>query len=196
MGGKNRQKIQSAIKELGKADKYEIYTGEVDSVDEDNQTCNVLLAEELLVYDVRLCVAMGSDKAMFVLPKKGSTIVIAQMDGGVDFCLVQASEIDKLWCKVEDMTFEMTKDGQVFNGGDNKGLVKVKELTDKINALEKDINKLKQILQTILATPVNEPGNGAPSVFQSALNGAMASYYSQQIQETQQADIENKDVQH
>ena len=45
------------------------------------------------------------------------------------------------WTEIDKV---IAKQGEwIFNGGANDGLVKVSELTDKINALENEINDLK-----------------------------------------------------
>lgn len=49
--------------------------------------------------------------------------------------LIHASEIDKIYGNVGGKSFEMTKDETIFNEGKNGGLIKIQELTDKINEL-------------------------------------------------------------
>ena len=138
-----RKKIRDSISELGKADAYEIYTGQVVSIDEANQCVDVAINDDLTIPAVRLKVAKGSNVGMYILPKKDSYCAIAKMDGGVDFCLLQCSEIDKLWVKIGDMTFEMTKDGMTFNDGNNKGLVILDKLKANQDLIKQNFDTLK-----------------------------------------------------
>jgi hypothetical protein len=196
MGASNRKKIQDGIRALGKADAYEVYAGDVDSVDENNLTIDVKLNDDVIINDVRLKATIDDDKGEYVIPKKGSHVIIGQMDGGVEFCLLRASVITKRVFKIENTTFVADKDGIVMNGGNNKGLPILDKSVERWNKIEDDVNNLKQILQTVLGAVVNEPGNGAPSAFQTALKAALGSYYGQQLQKTTAAQIENDKVKH
>ena len=64
-------------------------------------------------------------------------------------------------------------------------MVKVGELTERLNLIEKDINSLKQKLSGWTPTP-NDGG--------AALKTALSSYFSESLQETQVTDIENERV--
>jgi hypothetical protein len=50
-------------------------------------------------------------------------------------------ESDKISLDVDGSTAELSKDGIVLNGGDLGGLIKIQELTDKINTLIDTFNK-------------------------------------------------------
>lgn len=73
----------------------------------------------------------------------------------------------------------------VLNGGTLGGLVKVGELTERLNLIEKDINSLKQKLSGWMPVP-NDGG--------SALKTALSAYFTESLQETQVKDIENERV--
>lgn len=192
---KKIEKVRQAIKEL--ADNGpEIYTGKIASVDEDNQCCDVTITEGVTVSQVRLKMAMGSDVGIYTIPKKDAYCVIAKMDGDVDYCLIQCSEVTKFHVKIDQETFEITKDGHVFDGGNNGGMVITKKAVERWNNIEKDINKLKSLLQTILSAVVNEPGNGAPSAFQAAMQAAFAQYYGNSLSLTTDNDVKNDKVKH
>lgn len=63
------------------------------------------------------------------------------------------------------------EDGNIIiNGGDLGGLVKAKELKEQS---EKDKAILDALLQVITGSSISEPGNGAPSALQLALQGAL-----------------------
>ena len=66
-------------------------------------------------------------------------------------------------------------------------MVKVKELTKKLNAVEKDLNNLKTIITSW--TPVASDGG-------AALKAIITSWATQSITPTAQNELENKNVKH
>ena len=128
----------------------------VDTVDKDNGTMDVTgVIDRLEYYDVQL--GMG---ALCIYPKPGTTCLVGIVEGQeTDAFLISANEVG--------------------------GLVKVGELTERLNLIEKDINSLKQKLSGW--TPV--PNDGG-----SALKTALSSYTSESLKETQVRDIENERV--
>jgi hypothetical protein len=75
----------------------------------------------------------------------------------------------------------------IINTGVNGGMVKVSELTTKLNNLENDINDLKSIFSSW--TPV--PSDGG-----AALKLLLTPYYGQTLTPTAQSEIENTKVKH
>jgi hypothetical protein len=104
------------------------------------------------------------------MPKIGSIVSVLQSDK-YDPIIVQFSEVEKI----------------VLMGGDHKGLVKVVELTGKLNNLENKINDL--ITKISSWTPV--PNDGG-----SALKIALATWLASSLTPTQQANIENPLITH
>ena len=101
--------------------------------------------------------------ALCIYPKPGTTCLVGIIEGQeTDAFLISADEVDEI----------------VLNGGTLGGLVKVGELTERLNLIEKDINSLKQKLSGW--TPV--------------LKTALSSYISESLKETQVRDIENERV--
>jgi hypothetical protein len=74
-----------------------------------------------------------------------------------------------------------------LNDGGNDGMVNVRELTTKLNALEGDLNDLK----TALTGWVPVPQDGG-----AALKTAAAAWAGKQLQTTAQGDIEDIKVKH
>ena len=79
------------------------------------------------------------------------------------------------------------KNKEEENDKSNGGLVKVKELTSKINALEASLNDLKSVFGTW--TPAAQDGG-------AALKGAITDWASKELTVTQRTDIENPKVTH
>ena len=155
-----------------------LFTAEVKSVE--GETCTVLVGE-LEVPDVLLTPAdEGANCKLVITPKEGSQVTVADLSGG---------ELRRLavvhWGEVEKMS--LTAGSIELNGGDNGGLVKIEALTDKINNIEKDINKLKQAFTTWV--PVPQDGG-------ASLKGGVASWAAQQLVQTQVSDLEDDKITH
>lgn len=155
-----------------------LFTAEVKSVE--GETCTVLVGE-LEVPDVLLTPAdEGADGKLVITPKVGSQVTVADLSGGELRHLAVVH-----WGEVEKMS--LTADSIELNGGDNGGLVKIEALTDKINNIEKDINKLKQAFTTWV--PVPQDGG-------ASLKGGVASWAAQQLVQTQVSDLEDDKITH
>lgn len=155
-----------------------LFTAEVKSVE--GETCTVLIGE-LEVPDVLLTPAdEGADGKLVITPKVGGQVSVADLSGGElrQLAVVHWGEVEKI---------SLTADSIELNGGDNGGLVKIEALTDKINNIEKDINKLKQAFTTWV--PVPQDGG-------SSLKSGVASWAAQQLVQTQVSDLEDDKITH
>jgi hypothetical protein len=186
MGAKERKAIQDAIRQLGKADAFEIYSGTVVAIDENQKTIDVQLNENVIVPNVRLRMSLEGDEGFYPIPRKDSYVSIAELEGGVEYCLLQCSEIDKVLLKISNTTMAIDKDGVVYNGGQHKGLVKVVQLTQKINALETKVNQLISTLQSVQVALAPAGVFPFAPIFASV----------QPLSTTQQSDIENTKIKH
>lgn len=108
-----------------------VFTAKVKSVERDT-TCTVDL-DGLTVSDVRLrAVVNGETSKILVTPKTGSHVLVADLSGDLSqLAVVVYSEVEKI---------EVDADNIVFNGGDNKGLIKIEKLTQKLNDLVRTFN--------------------------------------------------------
>jgi len=140
------------------------------------ETCTVTIGK-LDVSSVRLkATSVKSAGKLMITPRTGSVVLIGSLSGDLkDLAVLSVDEAEKV---------EISGD-IVFNEGKNDGMVLVKELVKKLNTLENDINLLKQVFRTWVA--VSQDGG-------SALSLAAATWAEQQLEETQQKDIENKSV--
>lgn len=131
------------------------------------------IADELEYYNIQL--GAGS---IFMKPKPDTICLIGILEGqeAAGF-LLSASELEEISVDAETLIN--------LNAGELGGLVIVGELVKKLNAVEKDLNKLKQAFSGW--TPV--PNDGG-----AALKGALASYMSASITETQEKDISNEKI--
>lgn len=195
MRGKNRKRIKEAIREYAGAGRFEVFTGKVSAVDEGATTCEVDIEEELTIFDVRLRAVITDDTGVWVLPKVGSFVQIAQIEGGTDFVLLRASEVDKVFVKIGDKTLEITTDGFVFNGGNNDGLVKVNELVDQLNKIEDKVNdlisKFNNHTHAITAVPTTCPAGAGTATGTTSTTGTPE---PTTLTNTTKTDIENPDI--
>ncbi len=155
-----------------------IFTAQVKSVD--GETCSIDL-DGLVLNDVRLRAVVNNENSkILVTPKVGSNVTVADMNG--DKCgmaVIGYSEVDRIEIDCADKI--------VINGSDNKGLVKIDKLTEKLNAIEQDINMLKGIFSGWV--PVTQDGG-------AALKAAAATWASGQLQMTQISDYEDTKITH
>ena len=95
----------------------------VDKVDKENKSMDVTgVIDRLEYYDVQL--GMG---ALCIYPKPGTTCLVGIVEGQeTDAFLISANEVDEI----------------VLNGGTLGGLVKVGELTERLNLIETEIVRL------------------------------------------------------
>lgn len=155
-----------------------LFTAEVKSVEV--ETCTVLVGG-LEVPEVLLTPAdEGAEGKLVITPKEGSQVTVADLSGGElrQLAVVHWGEVEKI---------SLTAASIELNGGDNGGLVKIEALTDKINNIEKDINKLKQALTTWV--PVPQDGG-------ASLKSGVTSWATQQLVQTQVSDLEDNKITH
>ena len=175
------KEIKEVIKSIAGVQGMMFVMGKVESVGD--ETCSVKIADRLVINDVRLnASADGNADNILIKPKVGSMVMMADLSGGELRSLVVIS-----FSALDSMTVRF--DGEVvINGGENEGLVKVKELTDKLNAIEKDINGLKTVFSTSWIPVVYDGG--------ASLKAAAASWAAQTLATTSQKDIENDMIKH
>lgn len=109
-----------------------LFEAEVASVEKD--TCAVRY-QGITHTGVRLaCGFIGGGQTAVTTPKVGSTVLVADLSVGKfrDMLVLLASQIDTI----------------VINGGENGGLINIRQLTDHLNTIEQDLNNLKQIFNT------------------------------------------------
>ena len=134
--------VRKAAEKAGK----QIRVGEVRKIN-NNDTCEVALnagtSNELLLPDVRLhSIIDDLSSWVRVTPKIGSKVLCGCIEDykANYMCIMKTSEIEKVDFKIGNKTLEMTKDGFVFNGGNNHGLIKIEALWDKLQKLENAYN--------------------------------------------------------
>ena len=175
------KEIKEAIRSIAGVPGMMFVMGKVESVGD--ETCSVKIADRLVINDVRLnASADGNADNILIKPKVGSMVLMADLSGGELRSLVVIS-----FSALDTMTVMF--DGEVvINGGENEGLVKVVELTKKLNAIINDINSLKSVFKTRWTPMVYDGG--------AALKLAASSWYGSDLATISKEDIENDMIKH
>jgi len=174
------KEIKEAIKSIAGVPGMMFVMGKVESVGD--ETCSVKIADRIVINDVRLnASADGNADNILIKPTVGSMVLMADLSGGELRSLVVIS-----FSALESMTVKFEGD-VVINGGENEGLVKVVPLKDRLNAIENDINSLKQVFSSW--GPIVYDGG-------ASLKAASASWATQPLKSTNKEDIENPKIKH
>lgn len=145
--------------------------GTVAAVDESAKTCDID-DDGLVMYGIRLQCVTDAAGGILCVPKKGAAALVVQIEGGDGWMLADCAEYEKI----------------IINGGVNGGLIKINDLINRLNVLEKSLNDLKQVFST---TWVVAPQDGG-----AALKSAAAKWAADTITETKAEDIEDSTVKH
>lgn len=178
------RQIKEAIQHLAgthNKDEIKLVQCEVESVDVDTRTCNVVTISGLATYTIENVALMSAiDDGVLILPKIGSIVSVIHNKKGIKF-VSQFSEVESIVIITGDTTIEI-KDGLVqFNDGSFDGFVKIKDLVEKLNNLENLVNQFIGLY------------NGHVH----ASNGVVTtSVVTKTLTPTQQSDLENTKITH
>lgn len=186
----------------------------VESVDESARTCSVT-THEATFEDVLLhAVTDASIKGFCMIPATGSVVLVSRIGGSNELLVSLFSDIDrvlltigdkveasiddkeltyvsdKVSLKINGENVELNAEKVVFNGGDNKGMVKIQELTDKINAL---VDAHNSHTHTLMSGTVAVAGSATS---QSNLAPITVPAITAKAQKLNKADYENEKVKH
>jgi hypothetical protein len=140
---KEAEKLIELLKTLGKTPVV-VEPATVKSVDTDNLTCVVELADETEIPDVRLKAAIdGVKDGMVQIPKVDSTVLVGTIGNKVSVRFVL------LFSEVEET---------LFNNGENGGLINIETLITELNKTNELVNALKESLTGFTPVP-NDGGN-------------------------------------
>ena len=143
----------------------------VKSVDKDKCICT---AEENGVeyFDIRLRPTTGSNTGIVMYPKIGATMLSVKIESTEEWAMIYATEYDSI---------EILIDSLVMNDGSFGGLVKIQELTNKLNALVNVYNSHTH--------PVATTGTAAAQSGTAATTTAQAQTFNK-------SDYENTKIKH
>lgn len=122
------RELRELLANIGGGKATNLYQGVV--TDLSDVTCEVSI-DGLSIPDVRLRASTEVDGAQIIMrPAVGSVVIVGSLTGDLDHLVVLSMD------RAEEV---------IINGGSLGGIVKVQELTQKLNALESEVNNLKQL---------------------------------------------------
>lgn len=110
-----RQQLQKLAERVGPKSTV---LGTVKSVDEAEGTC-VLDDDGILYQDIRLHAVLNGSEGQSVKPKVGAYAVAARIEGGEDFYLIAASELDKWRLTIAEAVLEQRASGLIVKNGND-----------------------------------------------------------------------------
>ena len=201
----NRQIIESLQRITGTLlkDNVSIFSGIVDSVNEEKRTCTVTSVTgqgAMTVENVQLMASV--DDGFLLVPAIDSTVIVAYSTYNKPFiCLFSSVEKVLLVAGENNASIQVDADGLLFEIADTKiqisdgeiklndgsmgGLVKVIELTQKLNNLENKVNQLITSFNSHVHAGVTT-GAGSSATTPTPVSGTLVV--------TNRGDIENNKI--
>lgn len=199
--------LKEAIRLLAQGERQTVsLVCKVDAVDIATRTVDCTpLDESAPLLGVNLQANQGSDYGIVVFPKVGSFVVVGFVSDGNAAVVLLTDEIesveivfkdavkiaadkDGIQLQISGTSAKLTKEGISLNGDSCGGMVKVAELTKKINGIEQDINNLKSLFAGW--TPVVQDGGAALKT------AVCTSWANTMLSLTQTNELENEKVKH
>lgn len=121
----------------------------VESVDKKTRTVDCIpLNEGAPLLGVNLQANQGSDFGLVLFPKVGAFVVVGFIAGGAAPVMLCADELESAEIVIGKMSAVIDSGAITFNGGALGGMVKVAELTEKLNGLKDTVNALISTFNT------------------------------------------------
>ena len=164
------RELRERLENIGGGKATNLYQGVV--TDLSDVTCEVSI-DGLSIPDVRLRASTEVDGAQIIVrPAVGSVVIVGSLTGDLDHLVVLSMD------RAEEV---------IINGGKLGGLIKVQELTQQLNALESEVNDLKQLF----ASWVPVKGDGG-----AVLRGLLGSWAGKRLTPSRREDYEDTKVKH
>lgn len=196
--------IRNIIRQLAQPDGETVaLVCTVDAVDEKARTIDCTpLNEGAPLLGVNLQANQGADCGIWLYPEVGSFVIVGFVAEGAAGVVLSTDKIkqaeivigntsaviDADGCRIKtaNMSADINADDIIFNGGNLNGLVKIDDLTNRLNIIEKDINNIKKVFASGW-TPVPQDGG-------AALKAAAAAWAAATLTETVRGDYENTKI--
>lgn len=151
--------LRKSLKEFNKPE-TQVFTATVTKINEAKKTVDVVDVDGLDFFDVRLSAAEDDTKSVLLIPKVGSSVLVAMIGNTVNALFVaMTNEVEKITGEIDDTKFKIDRSGyQVIKGSQNLKVV-LNDLIDEVNKIivvngtsinVAAMNAIKQRLNTIL----------------------------------------------
>jgi galactitol-specific phosphotransferase system IIB component len=145
--------IRDAIMQLAgtkNVDPVKVYSGEVQSVNEDNRTCDVLVISADAEYTLPNCQLSASNNDGFILiPEIDSDVVVIETVRSGRYLLL-TSDVQKVISNQSEF---------IINEGENGGVPIAQKVTDRLNDIENKLNTFISIFNAHTHTSPPAPVN-------------------------------------
>jgi len=141
--------IAEYIKQIANQDDMKLHVCTVNSVN--GSTCDVTpISGEAPLKKVRLNANINSDLGIVITPKTGDDkYVLVYEVSPADAFVCMFSEIEQITVRIGNSSI-LVKDGEIsFNGGNNKGVVKVDDMVGWMNDVYADMLTLQTLLSGV-----------------------------------------------
>lgn len=165
-----------------------ITVGEVTAINREARTVDVApLDEGAPLLGMNLQANQGSSWGCVQIPRMGSYVIVGFTDYGSSGIVLLCDDVEEVRVTVSgiDSSLLVNDDGIILNGGNLGGLVKVEELTRRFNLIERDINRLKELMMSW--SPIPQDGG-------ASLKALASSWSAAPLIESTRNDYENERV--
>lgn len=158
-----------ALRDIVGKEPFQTFVAKVTKVD--GAKCTVKrLFDDMEIEDVRLNCSTTENEGVVIVPKRDSMVLITSIDGRYWF-VSQCSEVEKI-------TIDAT-DKIVFNGGQNKGLVKIEELKKNLDSLKQYVEAMQNAISeglTAVGAGTAASGETGATMFQTEMLGQVINF--------------------
>lgn len=182
--------IANLIRRMGGASAPAFLVCEVTAVNAQERSIDCTpLDESAPLVGVNLQSGQEGEVGITLFPRVGSHVLVGLLADGNAGAVLLTDDVERVEMAIrsggKSLTLTATEDGLVIDEGKHGGLVKVSSLTERLNALERDLNALRNIFTAW--TPVPTDGG-------TALKTALTAWAAQPLPLTDRTELENERI--
>lgn len=151
--------------------------------------CKVKLTDnDLELQDVMYSATADNKNGFILIPKENTNVLIGTIGGDENsLYIVAMDEVERVKLVMDTTTLVMDKEGTIFNGGGNGGLLISEKVAAAINAIKQDINLLKQAITAWVPVPLDGG---------TAFKALATPWAGQILEDTVKTTLENDKINH